>query len=82
MKYKPVNCGFYDHFEAAITLRKKVQIEAIDEQGQKIHLTTKPIDLLLENREEFLILENKQKIRLDHIVSFDGVVNPGTSCGI
>jgi transcriptional antiterminator Rof (Rho-off) len=80
MKYIPVNCGFYDYFEAAITLKQIVPIRYYDADGVLKNITIKPIDLIHEQKEEFLLLENKEMIRLDRIVSFNNEKNPGTVC--
>jgi len=80
MKYVPVNCGFYDHFEAAITLKKTVNISYYDTNGNVKDITNKPIDLIQKNGEEFLLLEDQTKIRLDYIITFDNESNPGTAC--
>ena len=80
MKYVPVNCGFYDHFEAAITLKKTVAISYYDNEGNVKDIIIKPIDLIQKNGEEFLLLEDQTKIRLDHIITFNNEENPGTSC--
>lgn len=80
MKYVPVNCSFYDHFEAAITLKKVVAIRYYDNDGNLQDIMVKPIDLIQKNGEEFLLLEDQTKIRLDHIITFNNEDNPGTAC--
>lgn len=31
--YKPINCGLYDHFEAAAVKREKVVLEILNDDG-------------------------------------------------
>ncbi|MBT32160.1 MAG: hypothetical protein CMO01_21070 [Thalassobius sp.] len=82
MEYQPVNCGFYDYFEAAITLKKKVSISYLNTIGELVTEEVTPIDLLIKNKEEFLVLADGKKIRLDQITEFDQAKNPSTSCSI
>ncbi len=74
--YTPINCHFYDHFEAAIVQNRPVTLEFQDEE-QKLHKrVTKLKDLQTINKEEFLILEDKTVIRLDKILSINGRTAP------
>ncbi len=82
MEYHPVNCGFYDYFEACITLRERVKIIYLNEEGQTCIITAKPTDLQLKNGGEFLVLENGEYIRLDFILQFNGVENPSDKCAL
>jgi transcriptional antiterminator Rof (Rho-off) len=84
-KYFPVACEFYDHLVEIISNKKSVQIDYQDfEQNfYKIHST--PIDVKTENKEEFLYLENGEKIRLDLLHKVDwaisnNVLDRGNSC--
>ncbi|MEM1137370.1 MAG: Rho-binding antiterminator [Bacteroidota bacterium] len=80
MKYQPINCNFYDYFEAAITLRKKVAITYFDIDGKQVNAEVFPVDLVNQNKEEFLLLKSGVSIRLDRIIMFDHVPNPGGAC--
>ena len=82
MEYQPINCGFYDYFEAAITLRKRVVISYLNANEEIVNKEITPINLINKNKEEFLLLDDGEKIRLDKITMFDHVKNPQQSCTI
>ncbi len=66
-KYKPIDCGIYDHFEMNAILKKKIYFEYLDE-NQNIQTISSIIKTLkTQNKEEFMILENGLEIRLDKI---------------
>ena len=77
-KYIPIDCNFYDRIEAAIVLRKVVQLQYLEEQDQKVTIDTPLADTQTKNGAEFLILPSGKAIRMDQIVSLDGVVLPKT----
>jgi Rho-binding antiterminator len=71
--YKPISCSFYDRLEEAATLRKEVNLEYY--MGEKVErVATKIKTFELINKTEFMILVNGQKVRLDRIISIDGVL--------
>lgn len=78
--YKPVDCGFYDRLEAAAVLRKTVEIEFLKDDSS---VTSEAVikDLRAVNGAEFLILTDGTEIRLDRIVSVDGI-SSGNSCSV
>ena len=77
-KYIPIDCNFYDRFEAAIVLRKTVMLEYLDENGQPKTAESKLKDTQTKNGEEFLILPTGGRIRMDQIISLDGEPVPKT----
>lgn len=83
-KYQPISCSFYDFLEAAAARNKEVEVEYYNEDKEVVTITTKVKDLYAKNGEEFIILENGAKFRLDNLVAFDGQVLAefGGACAI
>ncbi len=77
--YRPIDCNFYDNFEAAIVTRRVVQLIVLDPFGAEVELTTRLKDLTTRLTEEFVQLESGAWLRLDRIVRVDGVP-AGESC--
>lgn len=77
--YQPINCNFYDNFEAAIVQRRKVELEYRSTYGTPTKLSTRLKDLKTDRTEEYVQLENGQWLRLDRIISVDGEA-AGASC--
>ena len=77
--YQPINCGFYDNFEAVILQRSTVRLEYRDAGGTNIRLLTQLDDLKTDRTEEYVLLASGAWLRLDQIVSVDGVA-AGVSC--
>lgn len=68
-KYKTVSCQMYDTLEALAVKKTKIKIEYID--NDHIKKTEGYIaDFKTKDKEEFLILSNGNKIRLDKIIDF------------
>ena len=79
--YLPIDCGFYDHFEQAIVRRQPVTLVFIDEEGQRITSSELLLDLKTEKKAEFVQRASGEWLRLDRVVSIDGVSGSG-SCKI
>ncbi len=77
--YQPIDCNFYDNFEAAIVTRRPVALVYRDVFGDNVILTTRLKDLKTYLTEEFVQLANGEWLRLDRIVSVDGEL-AGASC--
>jgi Rho-binding antiterminator len=79
-EYKPIDCGFYDRLEAAAVQRKTVKINYIKDDSP---ITSEAVikDLRSVNGAEFLILTDGTEIRLDRIISLDGIA-AADSCKI
>ncbi len=69
-KYIPISCAYYDEFEAAAVKRIECTIVYKDKNEEKT-INAKVIDFKTINKEEFMILDNGLKIRLDKIVLFN-----------
>lgn len=77
--YQPIDCNFYDNFEAAIVRRRPVDLEYLDANGERVLSNTRLRDLKTHRTEEFVQLASGEWLRLDRIVSVDGVA-AGESC--
>ena len=75
-KYKPIDCGYVDVIEHFATLRKPVKVAYLI-NGEEVQLTE--VIKTWENTgvEEYMILKNGLRIRMDYIVSIEGQVSPG-----
>ena len=69
--YKPVPCSLHDEYEIAIMRKKGLSIKWIDDSGVVHTGKILPKDILVKNKEEFLIAntqDNKELcIRMDKI---------------
>ena len=71
--YRPISCDFYDELEL-LALRKTVATIVIRKENEDTESIQDRIKTLLtKDKEEFLILENGQEIRLDKLVSVNGI---------
>jgi transcriptional antiterminator Rof (Rho-off) len=69
--YKPIACSLHDEYEIAIMQRKCLNIKWSDSSGVKHTEKVLPIDILVKNKEEFLVVETPDHkelcVRLDKI---------------
>ncbi len=73
MDYIPISCHYHDELEALATHRKTVEIIFYDRSSQK-SVESRITDFITRAKEEFLVLENGRHIRLDHLISVDGLL--------
>ena len=80
--YTPIDCGFYDHFEAAIVQRREVALVYTNQAGDNISLATKLRDLKTDDKIEYVQLADQTWVRLDRVLSLGGVaaVDFGENC--
>ncbi len=76
-KYTPINCSFYDYFEAFAVKRQIVSIVYFDEKGEAFNTESRIKDLFSRNKVEYVLLENGLQIRLDYVKELDGMLNEG-----
>lgn len=74
--YQPISCDFHDHLEATATRRTTVHIVYTDAEGRAHELDSIIDDLVSRDGEESMRLRAGVSIRLDRIVSVDGVRLP------
>lgn len=73
--YKPVSCGFVDRIEDLAT--RKVSGKVVFRQdGEVKEVESRIVSWENVNKEEFLILENDVRIRLDQVVELCGIPGP------
>lgn len=72
-EYKRISCDLYDELEIIAMRQTAAKVVFINEDEQEETLQTKLKTIQAQNGEEFLILENEEKIRLDKLVSVKGV---------
>ncbi|MBC6996840.1 hypothetical protein QWY85_04055 [Neolewinella lacunae] len=77
--YRPIDCNFYDHFEAAIVTRRTVSLSYRGIDGEVNHTETRLSNTKTVRTEEYVQLGSGTWLRLDRIVSVDGVA-AGVSC--
>ena len=71
-KYTPISCAFYDEFEAAAVKRIECTIVYKDEKEEKT-IKAKVLDFKTKDKQEFMVLDNGLKIRLDKILLFNNL---------
>lgn len=71
--YQLISCSFYDELEALATLHRTCTISYRTETGESASVESSIIDLFITNKSEFLKLQNGTQIRLDHLISVNGI---------
>ena len=69
--YEPVDCDFTDDLEFVSIYKLPVLVKHWAENGTLIESLGVIIDILTENKEEFLIMSTKIRIRLDRIFQLE-----------
>jgi Rho-binding antiterminator len=79
--YTPINCDFYDILEAASTLRQNCEIVYVADDQETI-VQGRISNLYALDGEEFMLINDSLRLRLDAIVSVNGVLlhSFGTYC--
>ena len=78
--YRPISCDFHSELELCALRHKPVEICYRNEDETEATVTAQIADLYTRNGEEFLLLPNSQKIRLDRLVSVDMLELAGYRC--
>jgi Rho-binding antiterminator len=73
--YTPIDCALYSEYEAAIVQRLRLSWR---QQGGQLRIeVVRPIDLETRHQEEFLLVEtrdrNRLELRLDQIIKAEGL---------
>ena len=71
--YMPISCIFYDHLESLATIKKTVNIKYRDDFENQLSSRGKIIDFEVNNKIEYLLLDNGISIRLDKLVSVENL---------
>ena len=73
--YKPIACVLHDEYEIAIMHKKQLNIKWIDESGQAHKANVRATDILVKDKQEFLIARTQDGevlcLRLDNIFLLD-----------
>lgn len=77
--YHPIDCSFYDRIEAAIVLRTPVLLEFVEADNSPVTKQIHLINTRIADGEEYVILENGQEVRMDRIISLNGI-HPANQC--
>lgn len=75
--YKPIDCGFHDHLEAAASTRERVTLEYLNSSGEPQTSIATIDDIESSGGEEFLRLSSGETIRLDRVVKLNEITFPG-----
>lgn len=75
--YKPIDCGYHDHIEAAASRRELVNLHFITASGEQIATSGIIENIETSGGEEFLQLSSGEEIRLDRIVKLNDLTFPG-----
>ncbi|MDH5831651.1 hypothetical protein QFW80_14095 [Luteimonas sp. M1R5S18] len=71
--YRPISCDFHDVLEATATRRASATIEYLTPAGRQARAYARIADIVTRRDGEYLILASGEAIRLDRVVSVDGV---------
>lgn len=71
-KYVPISCNFYDELEAIAVRQQTSLIQYLNEAGEAQEAIGNIKDLFVENKVEYMLLSNGQRIRLDTLLSVNG----------
>jgi len=75
--YEPIDCSFHDRLESWATLRSTTTIRYLDRAGVEVEVRARIADLYTRDGVEYLQTDGGLEIRLDHLVSVDGIEPEG-----
>lgn len=78
--YTPIDCDFYDRFEAWATLRTELKL-SYNNNGTQTQLTDTIIDLFVKQHVEYMRTKSDAVIRLDQIISVEDATGVYTLSG-
>lgn len=71
--YRPISCDFHDELQLLALRRTVVPIHFRTPGGEEVTVESKITDLYTREGEEFLLLPTNEEIRLDRLVSVNGL---------
>lgn len=80
MSYQPIDCNYYDRLEAWATMKTICLLVFLDENDVRQEVSGGIADLYTVNKAEYLRMDNGLTVRLDRLLSVNGVPVPG-QCG-
>ena len=72
-RYSPINCSFHDVLLDRASRKVSAELKYSTEQGEEETIRALIVDVFTQDQEEFLSLETTAVIRLDYIISLDGI---------
>ena len=75
-EYRPIDCNFYDYFEAFATQGILCTIFYLDSANRMQSIDDHIKTIAIESKAEFLILNSGLKIRLDKIYKINDLESP------
>ena len=75
-EYKQVSCTFYDQLTDLIALKKYVRIDFTTDIKEFLKRQTILKDIVKKDKQEFLILNTGEEVRLDRIKKVDDIIPP------
>lgn len=81
--YIPIDCSYYDRLEANAVKRVICEIVYRSMDGTaELQQSAMITNVFSRNKEEFISLSTGEEIRLDRLISINGIANPSVSCVI
>lgn len=77
-KYQPVSCAFFDMIEDFAEKKEEVRIEYYDNQHSIKSTTGHITNIFTEDKQEFLMVDYGDEIRLDKITGINGKRGPAS----
>lgn len=71
--YQPIDCDYYDRLEAWATVGTTCTILFTEDDGQAHQVDSKILDFKIEDGVEYLTGEDNLQIRLDRLISVNGI---------
>lgn len=71
--YRPISCDFHSELELLALRRSPVEIHYRSSDGAAATLHAPILDLYTRNGEEFLLLPGQKELRLDSLISVNGL---------
>jgi len=71
--YRPISCDFHDELQLIALRKMTVPIRFRKDNGEELTIETSIADLYTREKEEFLLLPTGEEIRLDRLVSVNGI---------
>ncbi len=75
-KYIPIDCNYFDRLFEVITRRQEALLVYTNLENVPVAVTTKFFNIYTKEGEEFLQLVDGTVIRLDKIISLNGIEVP------
>ncbi len=76
-QYQPIDCNYYDRLEAWATMQTLCVLAFRDEEGLPREVSARITNLYTLNKAEYLQLDNGLVVRLDRLLSVNGIPLPG-----